>query len=231
MIKFRMYYDKDAETQWLNEMCAQGWAMTNFFAGFYSFDKCQPGEYIYQVDIQDTFGKAPNDYRELMKEVDVEIIQNWGYWILLRKKAADGEFELYTDNESLIEHYSKIRKMFKGFMVIELIAFLIEVFGAAIGGINIGWLFAVIILALILVFVNAIVKTTDKINALKEEQTGISVPEGRTVSPLIMAGLLINSCMLVAKENLSDYIALPLMIFACVLMLVGIWRSAHQKKA
>ena len=229
MIKFRMYYDKDKETEWLNEMCAQGWAMTNFFAGFYSFDKCQPGEYIYQVDIQDTFGKVPNDYRELMKEMDVEIIQNWGYWILLRKKAADGEFELYTDTESLIEHYSKIRKMFKGVTIIELIGFLVEVFCATIGGFNMGWFFAGLILALILVLVNAIVKTTDKINTLKEEQTGISVPEGRTISPLIMAGLLINSCMLVAKENLSDYIALPLMIFACVLMLVGIWRSAQKK--
>ena len=231
MIKFRMYYDKDAETTWLNEMCAQGWAMTNFFAGFYSFDKCQPGEYIYQVDIQDTFGKVPNDYRELMKEMDVEIIQNWGYWILLRKKAADGEFELYTDTESLIEHYTKIRRMFKGATIIELIAFLIEVLCATIGGVNMGWLFAGLILALILVFFNAIAKTTDKINSLKEEQTGISVPEGRTVSPLMMAGLLINSCMLTVKDSLSDYIAIPLMILACVLMLVGLWKTAQKKNA
>ncbi len=231
MIKFRLYYDKDKETEWLNEMCAQGWAMTTFFAGFYSFDKCQPGEYIYQVDIQDTFGKVPNDYRELMKEMDVEIIQNWGYWILLRKKATDGEFELYTDTESLIEHYSKIRKMFKGATIIELIGFLVEVFCATIGEFNMGWFFAGLLLALALAFINITVKTTDKINSLKETQTGISVPEGRTVSPLMTAGLLINSCMLMAQDSLSDYIALPLMIFGIVLMLVGIWKTAQKKNA
>lgn len=27
MIKFRLYFDKDAETIWLNELAAKGWAM------------------------------------------------------------------------------------------------------------------------------------------------------------------------------------------------------------
>ena len=34
MIRFRLYFDKDAETKWLNEMAEQGWAMKHFFAGF-----------------------------------------------------------------------------------------------------------------------------------------------------------------------------------------------------
>ena len=34
MIKFKLYFDKDKETQWLNEMSQKGWAMTGFFAGF-----------------------------------------------------------------------------------------------------------------------------------------------------------------------------------------------------
>ena len=34
MIRFRLYFDKDAETKWLNEMAEQGWAMKSFFAGF-----------------------------------------------------------------------------------------------------------------------------------------------------------------------------------------------------
>ena len=51
MKRFRMYYDKDAEEVWLNEMCQKGWAMTSFFAGLYTFAPCQPGEYIYQIDM------------------------------------------------------------------------------------------------------------------------------------------------------------------------------------
>lgn len=49
MIKFKLYFDKDAETKWLNQMAAEGWAMTGFFAGFYTFEKCEKGKYIYQV--------------------------------------------------------------------------------------------------------------------------------------------------------------------------------------
>ena len=33
MIRFRLYYDKDKETEWLNEMAADGWALKSFFAG------------------------------------------------------------------------------------------------------------------------------------------------------------------------------------------------------
>ncbi|MDE7479589.1 MAG: hypothetical protein K2M91_16915 [Lachnospiraceae bacterium] len=31
MMKFRLYYDKDAETAWLNQMVEEGWAMKSFF--------------------------------------------------------------------------------------------------------------------------------------------------------------------------------------------------------
>ena len=38
MTKFRLYLDKDKETAWLNEMAAQGYALTGFYAGFYKFE-------------------------------------------------------------------------------------------------------------------------------------------------------------------------------------------------
>ena len=53
MRKFRLYYDKEKEEEWLNEMCRKGWGMTNFFLGFYTFEPCASGEYTYQVDFPD----------------------------------------------------------------------------------------------------------------------------------------------------------------------------------
>ena len=50
MIKFRLYFDKDKETIWLNKMSEAGLSMTGFFAGFYRFEKCEPGKYVYQID-------------------------------------------------------------------------------------------------------------------------------------------------------------------------------------
>ena len=127
MTKFRLYFDKDKETVWLNELAAKGYALISFFAGFYTFEKTEPGEYIYQIDLGEKLFAVTDDYRSFMEETGVEIIDNWGYWVFLRKKAAEGEFELYTDVDSQIEHYTKIRNMFKVVSIIELICFIVEI--------------------------------------------------------------------------------------------------------
>ena len=61
MIKYRFYLDKDAETAWLNQMAADGWAMKRFFAGFYDFETCENGEYVYQVDFGADAGCGDRD--------------------------------------------------------------------------------------------------------------------------------------------------------------------------
>ena len=112
MVKFRLFFDSDKETKWLNRMAEQGWAMTGFCAGSYRFTKCEPGEYIYQLDMVDKIFSLPESYRQFMREMGVEIVCFWGFWVVLRKKAEDGPFELYTDAGSSFEHYVKIRNMF-----------------------------------------------------------------------------------------------------------------------
>ena len=133
MTKFKLYFDKDKETEWLNEMAEQGHAMTGFFLGFYRFERCSPGEYIYQIDITPGLYRVTDDYREFMEETGVEIVALWGYWVILRKKANEGRFELYTDADSMIHHYQKIRKMFAAVTILEIICFLGEVFAAVSG--------------------------------------------------------------------------------------------------
>ncbi|MDE6940930.1 MAG: DUF2812 domain-containing protein, partial [Lachnospiraceae bacterium] len=61
MIRYRMYLNKDEETEWLNRMAADGWAMRRFFAGFYGFEKCEAGEYIYKVDFVDRLFSVSRD--------------------------------------------------------------------------------------------------------------------------------------------------------------------------
>lgn len=133
MIRFKLYLDKDAETNWLNEMSEKGWALKSFFAGFYTFEKCEEGRYAYQIDCGEKLFKVSDEYREFMKEAGIEIVQTWGWWVILRKPASEGEFELYTDVESSIEHYSKIRRMFKIATVIEIICLWMEIMAATIG--------------------------------------------------------------------------------------------------
>lgn len=119
MTKFRMFFNTDRETKWLNRMAEQGWAMTGFSFGFYRFEKCEPGEYIYQVDAAEKMFSVSKDYRQFMEEMGVEIVGIWGCWIFLRRKAEEGPFQLYTDVESSYEYYTKARNAFLTASIIE----------------------------------------------------------------------------------------------------------------
>ncbi len=232
MIKFKLYFDKDEETKWLNQLASEGWAMTGFFAGFYTFEKCEKGQWIYQIDFGEKFGRATENYREFMAEAGIEIVQCWGYWIILRKRASEGSFQLYTDVESSIEHYTNILKLFKVVTILNITGLFMEII-AALNGFSFGWALACLIGALVVVLVNATLKTKNTINELKSRQTGIeAVKDNRNISPFLSIGLLFNSLAVII--NISVKISIPiqlsLQIIAIVLMLIGIYKTAEIQK-
>lgn len=228
MIRFRLYYNKDTETEWLNKMAADGWALTGFFAGFYRFEECEKGEYTYQVDLGDQLFSVSSEYRELMEELGVEIVTLWGYWIILRKRTADGPFELYTDVESQIEHYTKILRMFKVVCILEIICMLIEVAGGPSGN-PLGWAAAVLLASFVLVCVNAVGKTKGVLAELEARKSGIEQENSvRTISVLLPTGLLINACLLAAQDSISPTIHMVLQILAIILMAAGLILTVKQ---
>lgn len=167
MVKFKLYLDKDTETEWLNEMSAKGWAMTHFFAGFYTFEKCECGKYIYQVDFGEKLFAVSDGYREFMQDTGVEIVQTWGYWVILRRLATEGKFELYTDVESSIEHYSKIRKMFKAVAIVELACMLMELMELIVSKNPYMFILVVLPAAFAVALFRMVLHTTDIIEKLK----------------------------------------------------------------
>ena len=64
LVRWKFYFDKDKEEQWLNEMAAKGWSMKSFFAGRYTFEQTQPGEYLYQVELLPRNVKEKAEYLE-----------------------------------------------------------------------------------------------------------------------------------------------------------------------
>lgn len=227
MTRFKLMVDKDKETVWLNEMADKGFAMTGFCAGFYSFDLCEPGEYIYQVDITDGMFKASEDYRQFMGEMGVEIVALWGFWVILRKKAAEGPFVLYTDVETTIEHYKKIRKMFKAATVVEMIFFMVEVYAALGMGIGVGFFGMLVLGILIWVLARQAFRTNEIIVELYERQG--KVPEcgglGKGgMSRLLALGLILNG-VAVLLDPFGRMIRLLIQIPAFILMLAGLWQT------
>ena len=230
MIRFKLYFDKDKETKWLNDMADQGWAMNGFFAGFYRFEPCEKGKYTYQIDFGNEFFSVSNDYREFMSDSDIEIIQSWGFWVFLRKLSSEGEFQLYTDVDSQIEHYKKIRNMFKAVTVIELICLFIELFSASMTKSPLLWSFVFLILAIIIAFFNITNRTNDIIHELTERKTGIEEPRSKSISIFLIIGLLLNSCVLMMKDSIPSYVVCPLQLIVIALMLVGVYQTARKRR-
>lgn len=126
MIKYRYYIDNQKEQNWLNKLSKEGWALKSFFLGFYKFEKCEPGEYEYQIDLMPQ-GVDKQDYYDFMEETGIEVVCRWYYWVFLRKKtSSNGEFKLYSDKQSLKSHYKSIVKFLKPLMYLELIASLLQ---------------------------------------------------------------------------------------------------------
>ncbi len=229
MVKFRLYYDKDKETEWLNQMSDDGYAMKSFFAGFYEFEPCEKGEWRYQVDIGQGFGGVKSSYREFMEEMGVEVVQCWGPWVTLRKKAADGEFELYTDVDSQIGQYKKISLMFKIVLILELAGLFYELY---LGTKNpVGFAFAMILAAFVVVFANMLIRTDRNIAELKERKgENVKRYSGRQISMLIPAGFLINSIALLGVDHIPTAIRGVMLVIAVSLIIAGAVVTAIRRK-
>lgn len=228
MLKFRIYFDKDEETEWLNEMSKEGWALEQFFAGFYRFAQCEPGKFTYQVDFGERLFQISDEYREFMEETGVEIVQTWGYWVFLRKLTSEGEFKLYTDVDSSIEHYSKICKMFHVVLVIETIILFFELY-AGMNGVFLGYPCACLIGAMTIAIANALFKTKDTIAKLQERKGEAASRDNRNVSLFLVCGLLLNSCALIISESVSQPVKTTIQIIAIVFMLLGVYRTGKKR--
>ena len=123
MIRFKLYYDKDAEQIWLNDMCRQGWAMVSFCLGIYTFIPCQSGEFIYQIDLLPGSGfqcDAPEGYQEFMEDTGVEVVQRWVRWVYLFFFNDTATTEIYTDPASQAALYRRIRLLFTWVLGLDL---------------------------------------------------------------------------------------------------------------
>lgn len=166
MVNFKLYFDKDEEQKWLNEMSDSGWAFKKFFLGFYWFEACEPGEYRYQIDLLDNWSGDKEEYASFMKEMDVDVICQWYRWVFLRK-TSDSPFEMYTDVESKIAQYTRIKKFFTVGFVIEMICLFVGINEAIRAGEILSWGLAMFIGIIALIFLRIRWKCSWKIKELK----------------------------------------------------------------
>lgn len=104
------FWDYQKEEDWINAKAAQGKALIKYTWCHYLFEDSAPGEYIYRIELLD---RATNntDYLSFLKENGIECVSTYMRWVYLRKKAADGPFQLYSDKDSRLASLRQVSTM------------------------------------------------------------------------------------------------------------------------
>ena len=108
--KFFFVWDFDKEEKWLNEMAAKGLALVSVGFCKYEFEDCVPGEYKICLQLLDKQPKHPEmqKYIEFMEETGAEHVGSFTRWVFFRKKAAEGDFQLFSDNDSKVKYMTSM---------------------------------------------------------------------------------------------------------------------------
>ena len=85
----KAYYNYEKEENWLNEMSAKGLLLTDYSWCRYVFTESQK-------------------YIRFMEENGVEYVSSYMRWVYFRKKASDGDFNIYSDIDSKLKLYRRI---------------------------------------------------------------------------------------------------------------------------
>lgn len=98
----------DKEEKWLNEMAARGLALISVGWCRYDFEDCAPGEYQVRLEFRPTNEIENSKYISFLEETGAEHVGRYARWNYFRKKTADGEFALFSDNASKVKYLSRI---------------------------------------------------------------------------------------------------------------------------
>ena len=110
--KWFWIWDFDKEERWLNEMAAKGLALTSVGWCRYDFEDSLPGEYRVALEMPEAMpGTAEGQkYIEFVESTGAEHVGTFTRWVYFRKKAAEGGFEMFSDNASKVKHLTRIMR-------------------------------------------------------------------------------------------------------------------------
>ena len=108
--KFFFVWDFDKEEKWLNEMAAKGLALVSTGFCKYEFEDSLPGEYKVCLQLLDKMPAHPESqkYIAFMEETGAEHVGSFTRWVFFRKKASEGDFQLFSDNESKVKYITSM---------------------------------------------------------------------------------------------------------------------------
>ena len=172
--KFFGLADYLEEEQFLQEQHRKGWKMTGFkpFFWTYTFEKCEPEEYIYQLDFKER-GQADADYLQMFEDCGWEYFHKYNGWFYFRKKKSEVEQEnaIFNDAPSRAEMAKKVATFQTAILFPTFFMFLLITVNLSDSN---NWFatFTVAIYACLLVFLSASAgRTFTKLNRIIKDNT------------------------------------------------------------
>ena len=102
------------EEAFLARMHREGWRFVRVGGiGLYHFARCAPEEYVYRLDFRPETGDEAA-YLRMFEDYGWEFLQNFnhGWYYFRRRKAEDGEEEIFSDAASRVEMLRRVCRRF-----------------------------------------------------------------------------------------------------------------------
>ena len=113
--------------RYLNKMSHEGWQCCEIVRNELRFVRGEQDEYTYRVQyFSASRDGEKDDYLRTLGETGAALVGDYGEALILRKKTADGAFELYSDLDSKIAALEKRRSHARNMMLGALVLVLLR---------------------------------------------------------------------------------------------------------
>ncbi|QHW32035.1 DUF2812 domain-containing protein [Paenibacillus rhizovicinus] len=118
-------WEHEKEERWINDLSRQGLHLTGAGAISSKFERDESVRYTYRIDHQPGLGKGEkwNDYVALYRDAGWEYAGKSGaVWFYFRRPwSPDESPQLYTDRDSIVAYYNRIRRLMVAMFFVNLI--------------------------------------------------------------------------------------------------------------
>ncbi|MDO4799145.1 MAG: DUF2812 domain-containing protein [Bacillota bacterium] len=125
----KTFMDINQEEQWLNEQGEKGQMLIGYHGGNYEFEDVSPTKYQYKIDLPNYTGQKKKEYLNFLEQTGISVVAEYAGRVYLRKNAADGPLDLYTEKQEVKKQMSKkyshfftiaiSQFLFGGFMLVQ----------------------------------------------------------------------------------------------------------------
>lgn len=117
-VKFKVFFawQHEKEERWLNKMSKQGLELIGVGFCRYIFKENKEEEFEYKLEFMNDLPSnyKSHEYIRFLEETGIEFVGSFFRWAYFKKKSSEVPFEIFSDIESRVSHYKRIRLLLIG---------------------------------------------------------------------------------------------------------------------